>query len=79
MRHRPPGCDDPDLNVASYPGPKFPGAELASDFSKTGNDLIHVRTPRRVFVDHISDKRSHELEAVVSLVNVEIRKGFARR
>jgi hypothetical protein len=71
MGDGPPCCDGPDLNVASYPGPKFPGAELASDFSKTSNDLIHVGTLRRVFLDHIGDKRLHKLEAMVSLVSVE--------
>ena len=68
MRHGPPGCDEPDVSVASYPGAKFPSAELVSDFSKTGNDLIHVGTPRRIFVDHIGNKWLQKLETMVFLV-----------
>jgi len=61
MHHGPPGCDDPHLYVASYPGQKFPGAEFVSDFSKTGNELIQVGTPRRIFADHVVDEWLHEV------------------
>jgi hypothetical protein len=68
MGDRPPRCDGPNLNVAWHSRSKFPGTELFSDPSKTSDDLIHSGALRRVFLDHIGDKRLHELEAMISLV-----------
>ena len=68
MGDGPPCRDRPELNVTRHSGTKLPSAELLSDVSKTSNDLIHVGALRWVFMDHIGNKRLHELEAVVSLV-----------
>ena len=68
MGDGPPCRDGPELNVARHSGAKFPGAELIPDLSKTSNDLVHVGPLGWIFLDHIGEKRLHELEAMVFLV-----------
>ncbi len=68
MRHGSECCDEPDLSVSRHPGAKFPRAEFVSDLREASDDLIHVRALFRVFLNHVGDKRLHELEAKVPLV-----------
>jgi hypothetical protein len=67
MGDRPPRCDGPNFNVARHSKSKFTGAELFSNLGKTSDNLIRVGALRRVFLDHIGNKRLHESEAMVSL------------
>jgi hypothetical protein len=63
----------PNLISPDYAGAQLPCTKLAFGPEKTRNNLIHLRSPRGVVLDHIVDKWLHKLKPVIFLSQSKVR------